>query len=149
MFLLVFLAVSRFTKNGETRHRRLFFSFLGAFKSGAFRIRPFRLRLIRRAWNSPFFPCFCMFFRRCHVSSKMKKRDTPAFFLVFWAHSKAVPLNFKNEETWHPRLFSRFLGAFKSGVTKRQKWRSVTPGLSQAQRRPCRRASPAGRPPNE
>ena len=42
-------------------------------------------------------------------------------FLVFWAHSEAVPLNIKNDEEGHPRLFSRFLGALKSGVTKHQK----------------------------
>ena len=33
----------------------------------------------------------------------------------------AVPLNFKNEEEGHPRLFSRFLGALQGGVTKLQK----------------------------
>ena len=40
----------------------------------------------------------------------MKQRGTPAFFLVFWAHSKAVPLNTKSGAEGHPRLFSRFLG---------------------------------------
>ena len=48
---------------------------------------------------------FLHVFWRCHDSSKMMKRGTPAFFSRFWA----VSLNFEN------------------GVTKRQKWRSVTP----------------------
>ena len=61
----------------------------------------------------------------------MAQRGTPAFFLVFWS----VSLNFKNEEEGHRAFFP---------VTKHQKWRRGTPGLSQAQRRPCRRASPAG-----
>ena len=34
-FCMFFWAVPRFTKNGEEGHRRLFFSFLGALKSGA------------------------------------------------------------------------------------------------------------------
>ena len=38
----------------------------------------------------------------------MKKRDTPAFFLVFLAHSKAVSLNFKNEEEGHRASFLVF-----------------------------------------
>ena len=32
----------------------------------------------------------------------------PAFFLVFWAHSPAVSLNFKNKEEGHRPLFSFF-----------------------------------------
>ena len=74
----------------------------------------------------------------------MKKRGTPAFFLVFWAHSKAASLNFKNEEEghrasflWahskavslntkngeegHRAFFLPFLLNFKSGVTLHQK----------------------------
>ena len=51
----------------------------------------------------------------------MKKRDTPAFFLAFGAHSKAVSLNTKNGEEGHRPFFLPFLGAFKSGVTKLQK----------------------------
>ena len=39
------------------------------------------------------------------------------FLHVFWA----VPLNTKNGEEGHPRLFSCFWGALKSGVTKLQK----------------------------
>ena len=45
-------------------------------------------------WKMPIFPCFCMFFGRCQP--KMAQRGTP-------------------------RLFSRFLGALKSGVTLHQK----------------------------
>ena len=54
------------------------------------------LGFLQGAWKKPIFPYFCMF---------------------FWA----VPLNIKNDEEGHPRLFSRFLGALKSGVTKHQK----------------------------
>ena len=49
---------------------------------------------------------------------KWRRGAPPPLFLVFWAHSKAVPLNIKNEEEGHPRL--RFL-ALKSGVTLHQK----------------------------
>ena len=52
---------------------------------------------------------------------KWRRGAPPAFFLVFWAHSKAVSLNFKNEAEGHRALFSRFLLNFKSGVTLRQK----------------------------
>ena len=45
-----------------------------------------------------------------------------AHFSMFLHVFLAVPLNFKNEEEGHPRLFSRFLGALKSGATKHQKW---------------------------
>ena len=38
----------------------------------------------------------------------MVKRGTPAFFLVFGAHSKAVSLNFKNEEEGHRASFLVF-----------------------------------------
>ena len=31
----------------------------------------------------------------------MMKRDTGLFFSFFWAHSKAVPLNIKNDEEGH------------------------------------------------
>ena len=41
----------------------------------------------------------------------------PAFFLVFWAHSKAVSLGTKNGEEGHRALFLPFLLNFKSGVT--------------------------------
>ena len=37
----------------------------------------------------------------------MVKRDTPPFFSRFWAHSKAVSLNFKNEEEGHRALVKR------------------------------------------
>ena len=53
-----------------------------------------------------------------------------AHFSMFLHVFLAVPLNFKNEKTWHPRLFSCFWAVslnFENGVTKRQKWRSVTP----------------------
>ena len=74
------------------------------------------------------------------LNAKNGEEGHRASFLVFWAHSKAVPLNtkngeeghrafflvfwavpqnIKNDEEGHPRL--RFLGAFKSGVTKLQK----------------------------
>ena len=69
-FFLVFWAhskaVSLNTKNGEEGHRAFFLSFL---------------------WRAQ---------KRCHSASKMKKRGTPAFFLVFWARSKAVSF-IKNE----------------------------------------------------
>ena len=45
----------------------------------------------------------------------------PAFFLVFWAHSKAVSLGTKNGEEGHRALFLPFLLNFKSGVTLHQK----------------------------
>ena len=51
----------------------------------------------------------------------MKKRGTPAFFLVFWAHSKAVSRFIKNDEEGHLAFFLPFLLNFKSGVTLRQK----------------------------
>ena len=38
----------------------------------------------------------------------MKKRGTPAFFLVFWAHSKAVSLNIKNDGEGHRASFLVF-----------------------------------------
>ena len=38
----------------------------------------------------------------------MKKRDTGPLFLFFWAHSKAVSLNFKNEEEGHRASFLVF-----------------------------------------
>ena len=44
-----------------------------------------------------------------------------AHFSMFLHVFLAVPLNFKIEEEGHPRLFSRFFGALKSGVTKLQK----------------------------
>ena len=47
--------------------------------------------------------------------------STPAFFLVFWAHSKAVSLNTKNGEEGHRVFFLPFLLNFKSGVTLHQK----------------------------
>ena len=50
-----------------------------------------------------------------------------AHFSMFLHVFLAVPLCFKNEAEGHPRLFSRFLGAFKSGVTKHQKWRRGAP----------------------
>ena len=78
------------------------------------------LRLIRRAWKKPIFPCFYWFFWAVPLNFKNEEEGHPR--LRFWAHSKAVPLNTKNGEEGHPRLFSRFLGAFKSGVTRHQKW---------------------------
>ena len=39
------------------------------------------------------------------------------FLHVFLAVSRFI----KNNEEGHPRLFSRFLGAFRSGVTKQKK----------------------------
>ena len=44
----------------------------------------------------------------------MKKRGTPAFFLVFWAHSKEVSLNFKNEEEGHRASFLVFWARSKA-----------------------------------
>ena len=44
----------------------------------------------------------------------MVKRGTPAFFLVFWAHSKAVSRNFKNEEEGHRAFFCRFCSTSKA-----------------------------------
>ena len=52
---------------------------------------------------------FFSFFGRCDKTSKMMKRGTPAF--VFWAHSKAVSRNFKNEEEGHRAFFCRFCKA--------------------------------------
>ena len=52
-------------------------------------------------------PAFFSFFtqlKRCHDSSKMKKHGTLAFFLVFWAHSKAVSRFIKNDEEGHRAL---------------------------------------------
>ena len=46
-------------------------------------------------------PAFFLVFGRCHDSPKMVKRDTPAFFLVFGrchSTSKTVSLNAKNGE---------------------------------------------------
>ena len=50
----------------------------------------------------------------------MKKRGTPAFFLAFWAHLKAVPRFIKNDEEGHPRLFSRFW-AHSKAVSRQNK----------------------------
>ena len=65
---------------------------------------------------------YCGLRLRRGTSFKNEEEGHRASFLVFWAHSKAVSLNFKNEEEGHRCLFSRFLGAFGSGVTKHQKW---------------------------
>ena len=59
--------------------------------------------------------------KRCHSAQKMVKRGTGPFFVIFVAHSKAVPLCIKNEAEWHRAFFCRFCGAFKSGVTLHQK----------------------------
>ena len=45
-----------------------------------------------------------------------------AYFSMFLHVFLAVPLNAKNGAEGRPRLFSRFLGALKSGATKHQKW---------------------------
>ena len=50
------------------------------------------LGFLQGAWKMPIFPCFCMFFGRCHETSKMMKRDTPAFFLVLGAFRSGVTL---------------------------------------------------------
>ena len=67
-----------------------------------------------------------VFFGRCHVSPKMVKRGTPAFFLVFGrCHDSSKMMK---RDT--PPFFSRFWAVslnFENSVTKRQKWRSVTP----------------------
>ena len=56
----------------------------------------------------------------------MMKRGTPAF--VFGAQSKAVSRFIKNDEEGHrPFFFLPFLLNFKSGATKRQKWRRGAP----------------------
>ena len=57
----------------------------------------------------------------------MKKRGTPRFFSRFWAHSEAVSRNAKNGEEGHRPFFLPFLLNFKSGATKRQKWRRGAP----------------------
>ena len=54
-------------------------------------------RSLKEAHSFHVFACL----GRCHISSKMKKRDTPAFFLVFGRYhstSKTVSLNTKNGE---------------------------------------------------
>ena len=45
-----------------------------------------------------------------------------ANFSMFLYVFLGVPLNAKNGEEGHPRLFFSFFGALKSGVTKHQKW---------------------------
>ena len=59
--------------------------------------------------------------RACKVERLVAKHYGSASFLVFWAHSKAVSRFIKNDEEGHRAFFSRFLGAFRSGVTKHQK----------------------------
>ena len=44
----------------------------------------------------------------------MKKRGTPAFFLVFWAHSEAVPRFLKNDAAGHRAFFCRFCSTSKA-----------------------------------
>ena len=59
---------------------------------------------------------FLLVFLAVPLNFKNEEEGHPRLFSRFWAHSKAVPLNTKNGEEGHPRLFSRFLGALKSGV---------------------------------
>ena len=79
--------------------------------------------------------------KRCHETPKMVKRDTGPFFCRFCSTSKAVPLNAKNGEEGHPPPFFSFFGR----IQKRCQPKMVK---SDTRKRPCRRASPAGRPPN-
>ena len=65
------------------------------------------------------FSMFLHVFWAAPLNFKNEEEGHPRLFSRFWAHSKAAPLNTKNGEEGHPRL--RFLGAFKSGVTKLQK----------------------------
>ena len=59
---------------------------------------------------------FLLVFLAVPLNFKNEEEGHPRLFSRFWAHSKAVPLNTKNGEEGHPRFFSRFLGALKSGV---------------------------------
>ena len=61
------------------------------------------------------FSMFLHVFLAVSLNIKNDEEGHPRLFSCFW------PLNTKNGEEGHPRL-SRFLGAFKSGVTKHQKW---------------------------
>ena len=75
-----------------------------------------------------------MRWRRSVSTSVLERVAHPAFFLVFGAHLKAGVTEHQKRSRGTPGLFSRFLGAFKSGVTRHRAWK-----------RPCRTVSPAGR----
>ena len=73
-------------------------------------------------WNKPIFSMFfACFFGGATKRQKWRRGAPPAFFLVFWAHSKAVSLGTKNGAEGHRALFLPFLLNFKSGVTLHQK----------------------------
>ena len=70
----------------------------------------------------------------------MKKRGTPTFFLVFWAHSKAVSLNFKNEEEGHRAFFLVFWAHSKAVSLNTKNGEEDTAVFAQLQKR-CHAAS--------
>ena len=57
----------------------------------------------------------------------MKQRGTPRLFSRFLGAFKSRGI--KSEAEGHRAFFCRFCGAVKSGVTKHQKWRRGTPGF--------------------
>ena len=61
---------------------------------------------VPRAWRKPIFPCFYVFLA-VPLNIKNEEEGHPAFFLVFWAHSKAVSRFIKMKRDTGP-LFSFF-----------------------------------------
>ena len=72
-------------------------------------------------WKMPIFSMFfAWFLGGATKRQKWRRGAPPAFFLVFWAHSKAVSLGTKNGAEGHRARFLPFLLNFKSGVTLHQ-----------------------------
>ena len=53
-------------------------------------------------------PAFFLVFKAVSLNSKNDEEGHRASFLVFWAHSKAVSLNIKNDEEGHRASFLVF-----------------------------------------
>ena len=68
-----------------------------------------------------FFLVFGAHSKAVSLNFKNEEEGHRASFLVFWAHSKAVSLNTKNGEERHRAFFCHFCGAFKSRATLHQK----------------------------
>ena len=65
------------------------------------------LGFLQGAWGVPFFQCFFLHvFGAVPLNTKNgAEGHPPAFFIVFWARSKAVSLGAKNGEEGHRALF--------------------------------------------
>ena len=70
----------------------------------------------RASWSTAFLLRFARAATAFRTDLQWKNARFYMFFCMFWA----VPLNTKNGAEAPPRLFSCFLGALKSGVTRHQ-----------------------------